>query len=142
METKKHIFSAGGVVVHDGQVLLIEWLSRRTFDFPKGKIDEAESAQQAAVREVKEETGYDTRIIDELGDVTFEFNWSDGKRYLKTVTYYLMELANNDAPVTNLQPGEDFENYWVKLDQAETVLTYSEAKDVLQRALNSPKLPI
>ena len=139
MDTKLHRFSAGGVIIHEGKVLLIKSPIRDAISFPKGTIDEGESIEQTAVREVKEETGYDTIILDNLGDTTFEFDWTDGKHYIKTVTFFLMKLANDNKPKPDLQHGEDFENYWVDIDRAFNELTYDDAKDMLKRAVQNPK---
>jgi len=142
MKSKHHRSSAGGIIIHEGKVLLIKSPLRGAVSFPKGTIDEGETVEQTAVREVKEETGYDTIILDTIGDITFEFDWTDGEHYIKTVTFYLMKLANDNAPEPNLQHGEDFENYWVDIDQALNELTYDDTKDILKKALQSPKFPV
>jgi 8-oxo-dGTP pyrophosphatase MutT (NUDIX family) len=135
-----HKTSAGGVLIKDNQVLTIKWLSQHTIEFPKGTIDDGETAAETAIREVKEETGYDGEIIDELGNVVYEFDWTDGNHYMKTVTFYLMRLANEDDPVKNLQAGEDFENYWLDINRAEEFLSHDDSKEVFRRALKSLKL--
>lgn len=132
--------SAGGVVVNDNKVLTIKWLSQNTIEFPKGTIEDNETAPETAIREVKEETGYDTEIVDELGDVIYEFDWTDGKHYAKTVTFYLMYLANENDPVKNLQTGEDFENNWIDINKAEEFLSHDDSKNILGRALKSSKI--
>ena len=139
MKETIHKTSAGGVVIKDDQVLTIKWLSQNTIEFPKGTIEDNETASETAIREVKEETGYDVEIIDELGDITYEFDWTDGNHYMKTVTFYLMCLANESNPVTNLQEGEDFENNWIDISKAKELLTHDDSKEVLGRALNSAK---
>ena len=142
MHMKETIYktSAGGVVIKDNQVLTIKWLSQNTIEFPKGTIEDNETASETAIREVKEETGYYVEILDELGDITYEFDWKDGNHYMKTVTFYLMRLANENSPVKNLQEGEDFENNWLDIDRAKELLSYDNSKDVLSRALKSSKL--
>jgi len=132
-----HKFSAGGVVVRNGKVLVITSVSRNSVGFPKGGIDKGEAPERAAVREVKEETGYDVKIIKKLSDYTYEFDWTDGNRHLKTVRYYLMELTNDNPPQPNLQPGEDFETKWITPSEALALLTYDESKDALRLALES-----
>ena len=127
--------SAGGVVIDGNRVLTIKWLSQNTVEFPKGTVEENETASETAIREVKEETGYDVEIIDELGDISYEFDWTDGRHYMKTVTFYLMHLDNENDPVTNLQAGEDFENNWIDTDRAKEFLSHEGSKDILGRAL-------
>jgi len=136
MNTKLRRSSAGGVIIKDGQVLLIFSALRNNYAFPKGTIDEGETKEVAAVREVKEETGYSADIVDFLGEYTFEFDWKDGQRYQKTVTYYLMELTDDSAPVPDLQEGEDFVNMWVPFDVARGMLTFEDSKAVLALAID------
>lgn len=136
-----HKSSAGGVVINDGKVLVIKSLSRATTEFPKGTIEPQESIELTAIREVEEETGYRVTILDDLGGYTFDFESQDnGIWYRKTVFYFLMELADNDIPIKNLQDGEDFESHWLSFDEAEKQLSYEDAKFILMKALKSSKL--
>ncbi len=140
MDIKQHRQSAGGVIIHDNQVLLIYSPSRNSYGFPKGTIDKGETKEVAALREVKEETGYNTEILDFLGEYTFDFDWKDGNRYRKTVSYYLMGLSDTEEPQADLQEGEDFINLWLPIEEAENTLTYDDAKEVLRLAVKSPEL--
>ena len=128
-------YSAGGVIVNGDQVLTIKWLSKDSIEFPKGTIEHGETHEQTAIREVGEETGYQTKIIQSLGDTTFEYDWTNGYHYRKTVYYFLMELANNDEPVPNREDSEDFENNWLTFEQAAELLTHDDSKEVLSRAV-------
>lgn len=132
-----HKYSAGGVVLHNGKVLVIGSAIRNSVGLPKGHIDEGESLEQTAAREVKEETGYDVEVVGKLAEYTYEFDWTDGKHYIKTVTYFSMKLANDLPPVQNLQPGEDFEVRWLDTEEALQAFTYNEAKDALRLALKT-----
>lgn len=125
--------------MHEGKVLTVSSASRNSVGLPKGTIDEGESSEQTAVREVKEETGYDVEIIEKLRDYTFEFDWTDGKHHVKTISYYLMKLSNDLPPAQNLQPGEDFEIKWLNSLDAMKLFTYDESKDALELALKSSK---
>jgi 8-oxo-dGTP pyrophosphatase MutT (NUDIX family) len=140
MNIKLHTPSAGGVVIKDNEVLLIYSALKNTYAFPKGTIDQGETKDVTAVREVKEETGYSVEILDFLGDFTFNFDWKDGIRYRKTVSYYLMELANDEEPELNLQEGEDFVNIWTSIEKAYELLTFDDSKEILKLALRSSKL--
>lgn len=130
-------FSAGGIVYSAGKVLTIKWLSKNWIEFPKGTIEKNETKENACTREVFEETGYKTNIVRSLGDVTFEFDWSDGKHYKKTVYSYLLELADNNEPTPNREGNEDYENIWMTIDQAEEQLTYDTDREFLQKAINA-----
>ena len=133
-ETKLHTPSSGGIVFKDGKVLIIHSPSRNTYSFPKGTIDEGETNEQTALREVKEETGYNVRILRPLDDSTFEFDSGKGFIYRKTVSYFVMELADDKDPVPNLQHGEDFTSLWVPIKDAYSVLTFDDARELLKQA--------
>lgn len=128
-----HTASAGGVVIHDGKVLVIHSPSRKSFNLPKGTIEANESIEQTALREVQEETGYRVRIVKDIGSLTYDFDSHDGKRYRKTVSYFLMELADLDEPIKNLQEGEDFENEWLAPSEAMRRLTYDDTRAIVAK---------
>lgn len=130
-----HKVSAGGVVYHQGQVLAIKWDSQKTIEFPKGSIEHGETKQVAAIREVLEETGYVAEIIESLGEVTFDFGWSDGKHYRKTVHYFLMNLVSDAAPTPAREANEDFENLWLTPEVASSLLSHDDSREILKRAM-------
>jgi len=86
-------FSAGGLVVDDeGRILLIRARDLRNqpvWTLPKGTLQAGETSADAALREVREETGYACEVVRELEPVTYWFQ-RDGKRIRKTVRWYLM----------------------------------------------------
>ena len=86
-------FSAGGVVLDQhGRVLLIrarDLRNRPVWTLPKGTLNEGETSAQAAVREVREETGYRCEVVRELEVVTYWFQRRD-VRIKKTVRWFLM----------------------------------------------------
>lgn len=130
-----HTSSAGGIVVHEGKILVITSASSNSVNLPKGTIEPGESLDETAVREVQEETGYRVRITDDLGSLTYDYNSHDGKRYRKTVSYFLMELADSGEPVKNLQEGEDFENEWLTPSEALARLTYDDTRTIVAQAM-------
>src|SRR5438046_10367295 len=85
--------SAGGLVVDDaGRGLLIRARDLRNqpvWTLPKGALNPGESAADAALREVREETGWECEVVRELDAVTYWFQ-RDGRRIRKTVRWYLM----------------------------------------------------
>lgn len=125
------------MVLNKGRVLTISSEIRNSIGLPKGGIDEGETPEVAAVREVKEETGYDVEIIRKLDDFTFEFDWNDGKHHIKKVTYFLMRLSNSLPPIQKLQPGEDFKVEWINVNDAMQKFTYDEGREALSLALKS-----
>lgn len=128
-----HTGSAGGVVINNGRVLVITSEHRHSTDLPKGTIEAGESLEQTALREVEEETGYRTRITSDLGSITYDFDAQDGRRYRKTVSYFLMELADGGEPVKNLQDSEDFVNHWLTFDEALNQLSYADTRAIIEK---------
>ena len=124
---------AGGVIYHDGKVLTIKWLSRSTIEFPKGTMEVGETKEATCLREIFEETGYKTRIVQSLGKVVFEFDWEDGHHYNKTVHQYLLELIDDNEPTPHREEHEDFEDLWLTLEEAEKQLTFGSDVEVLNR---------
>lgn len=90
--------SAGGLVVddrEDGRWALVISLrnsaGRRQWTLPKGGLEDGERYADAAIREVREETGMRCEIVRELGVVDYWFVWrAEGVRYHKYVHYFLM----------------------------------------------------
>src|SRR6202012_174417 len=94
-------FSAGGVVVRGGEVAVIVPVKRaadgrRVLGLPKGHLDGDESPEEAARREVAEETGLTTELVDELGDVRYRYE-RRGRRVAKTVRFYLFTYVSGSV---------------------------------------------
>lgn len=129
----KLISAAGGVVYNtEGKVLMIH--RRGSWDLPKGKIDAGETPEQAAVREVQEETGLQQvtlgpHLMDTLH--TYEMK---GNRILKTTHWYKMQTTDHQLiPQTE----EDIEQaIWADLDEflAKPKEVYGSILDVLNKA--------
>jgi len=82
-------YCAGGLVFINGKLLALERYNK-VWLFPKGHIDPGETAPEAALREVKEESGLAARIIERLGQSSYSFLES-GTEHFKTVEWFLME---------------------------------------------------
>ncbi len=130
-------FSAGGVVVRDGQVVVIVPVKRdangnRVLGLPKGHMDGEETPEQAATREVREETGIDAELIDELGDVEYRYQRRSG-RVAKTVRFYLFEYRSGDVADHD---HEIEDARWVSLAEAAEQLTYEGEREMVARAMS------
>lgn len=80
------------MVDDEGNVLLIRARDLRNqpvWTLPKGALNPGESAADAALREVREETGWECEVVRELDPVTYWFQ-RGGRRIRKTVRWYLM----------------------------------------------------
>src|SRR5258708_24720849 len=86
--------AAGGVVLrhgdHGAEVALLGRVNDGSWVFPKGTPTAGESLEETAIREVREETGLDVRIVRPLGEMTYSFA-AGGERVHKVVHVYLLE---------------------------------------------------
>ncbi len=127
--------SAGGLVVDTAtnRAALIGRLDRRgrlLWSLPKGHLEQGETAQQAAIREVAEETGIDGVVLAELGTIDYWFVAED-RRIHKTVHHFLMravggELSDADVEVTEVA--------WVPLADLQSRLAYADERRLARRA--------
>lgn len=131
--------SAGGVVQHDGKYLVISWRSQGTIELPKGTVEPGESTAEACIREVREETGYNVRIVRPLNVASFTYKWHDGKTYHKTVHYYLMHRTDNAKPSPSREAQEDFTNIWLEHQKAVEKLSYEDMREAVRMATQSLK---
>ncbi|HEX5437047.1 MAG TPA: NUDIX hydrolase [Gemmatimonadaceae bacterium] len=127
--------SAGGVVVRreDGKALfLLIQDSYHNWGLPKGHLERNEPPEQAALREVQEETGLaELSLRGEISAIDWYFRFR-GRLIHKTCHFYLMESASAH---TEPQREEGItECRWVSLDEATALITYANARGVLERA--------
>jgi 8-oxo-dGTP diphosphatase len=119
--------AAGGVVVRDGLVALIHRPRYDDWTLPKGKLDNGETFEDAALREVWEETGLRVRLVGELPSVNYEVRGRP-----KVVRYWLMEVESDEGFVVN---DEVDQVRWVEPAEARALVTYDRDRDVLAAAL-------
>lgn len=127
--------SAGGGVVHneDGDILMI--YRRGKWDLPKGKLDDGESIEACAVREVQEETGLNKLNLGNKIADTFHIYSEHKKDIIKTTVWFTMNVSG--TPVLTPQAEENIaEAKWVPVAQLPEYLKYSYQgiKDVLAQA--------
>ena len=129
--------SAGGLVVRQPdarpEVALIARLTRRgqlEWVIPKGHVEAGESLEQAAVREVLEETGIDSCVRAALGSIDYWFVDS-GRRIHKTVHHYLLDATGGS--LSDLDP-EVTEVAWVGLADASERLAYADERGLIEVA--------
>lgn len=96
MKTEHHR-SAGGLVVRESLILLISTQEGKRWQLPKGHIEQGETPEEAAVREVREETGVTGRILAPLPPVEYWYIEKGRRRVHKTVEYYLLSYVSGDT---------------------------------------------
>jgi 8-oxo-dGTP pyrophosphatase MutT (NUDIX family) len=102
---------------------------------PKGQLDEGESSEAAALREVAEETGARGRSIGKLGDTRYWFSW-EGERVFKVVSFFLVRYEDGrlgDIPEAFRHEVADVR--WMPLDEAPALLAYRGEREMAERAL-------
>jgi 8-oxo-dGTP pyrophosphatase MutT (NUDIX family) len=135
--TVVHETSAGGLVVQQGtEGLEAALIARRTrrgileWVLPKGHVEEGETPEQAAVREVEEETGIHGRIIGDLGTLTYWFV-ADDRRVRKTVHHFLMRaesgvLSDHDVETELVE--------WLPLAEVRRRLAFADERALVTEA--------
>jgi 8-oxo-dGTP pyrophosphatase MutT (NUDIX family) len=126
-----HERSAGGVVVRGEEILLIALAGGQRWQLPKGHLEAGESAEQAAVREVREETGVSGRPVGPLPVIEYWFVQA-GQRVHKQVDYYL--LAYESGSEIDYDPSEVSSAAWFPWDEAISRLTFDNERRVAAAA--------
>jgi 8-oxo-dGTP pyrophosphatase MutT (NUDIX family) len=127
--------SAGGVVVRDDQVVVIV-PTRRASDgskvvaLPKGHIDPGETPLQAAVREVREETGIVAELVTELGETRYWYR-RGGQTIPKSVSFYLFRYIAGD---TEDHDDEVERAWWLALEDAQKELSHVAEREMVAKA--------
>ena len=127
-------FSAGGLVLRNlrGRPhLAVVRVRDEILALPKGHPERGESSEQAALREVREETGLVAEPLERLPDVKYWY-WRNGERVMKVVAFFLLRyrsgrLADHDHEVE--------EALWIPLAEAPERLAYRGERDVAEAAL-------
>jgi 8-oxo-dGTP diphosphatase len=120
--------AAGGLVTRDGLVCLVHRPKYDDWSLPKGKLDPGESFEQAALREVEEETGLRCRLAEELSEVRYD----DAKGRPKVVRYWLMEVVEDLGFSPNAEVDE---LRWVGVDGAASLLSYDHDRDLVRNLI-------
>lgn len=129
--------AAGGVVLRasdaSAEVLVVHRPRYDDWSLPKGKLDDDESWEDAAEREVLEETGVDVELIRELSPISY----TDRKGRPKVVRWWLMRAVDGD-PVRRGMDREVDEARWVDVMEAQTLLSYDTDRALLTEAQGIP----
>jgi 8-oxo-dGTP diphosphatase len=135
-ETHRKDFSAGGVVLRGDDVAVIVPKRRgnqsgRVLGLPKGHPDGDETEVEAAIREVREETGLVAEPVAKLGEIRYSYE-RKGQAIDKRVVFYLFEYRSGE-----LSHDHEIEQVqWMPIDEAVEALTHSGEREMVARALS------
>ena len=125
--TPRTVEAAGGVVMRPGEagmeICVVHRPRYGDWTLPKGKLDPDESFEEAALREVEEETG----LRCELGPELPRTHYTDGKGRAKIVRYWLMEVVDGE-----FQPNDEVDEVrWMTAHDAVDALTYERDRELV-----------
>jgi 8-oxo-dGTP pyrophosphatase MutT (NUDIX family) len=130
-------FSAGGLVVRRMRgrdyIAAVRVKDGSLLALPKGHIEPGESGAEAAVREVREETGVEGTLVEKLDDIRYWYS-RDGARVLKVVSFFL--LSYRSGSVRDYQRAEVDGAEWLPLDEAPKRLAYKGEQQMARAALS------
>jgi 8-oxo-dGTP pyrophosphatase MutT (NUDIX family) len=127
--------AAGTVIIHDGQMLLLDRPRRGEVRLPKGHVDPGEIHSETALRETVEETGYaELEIVADLGEHLVEFDY-EGTHYRRTEHYYLVRKLGDRQEPRNAKDEQQFRVMWVPMAEAVKQLTYLAEQEVALAAI-------
>jgi ADP-ribose pyrophosphatase YjhB (NUDIX family) len=126
--------SGGGIVVkkqdNRWDVLLVRKRGASMWTLPKGHLEEKEGEEEAARREVEEETGCRVVVGPRIGEISFTYE-RDGRCFEEHVSFYLME-AGEEGPIKTEE--EIAETRWFDFPSALGALTYENERNILRQA--------
>jgi 8-oxo-dGTP pyrophosphatase MutT (NUDIX family) len=131
--------SAGGVAYRregdriEVALIAVESKGERRWQLPKGIVGQEEEKTEAAVREVREEAGVQSELLDEIETIEYWYYGSGGKvRFHKYVHFYLMEYRSGDT--SDYDQREVEEARWVEIEEAQELLAFDNEKEVVHKA--------
>lgn len=122
--------AAGGIVLGAEGVLMIKVRNlegRVVWTFPKGRLEAGETPDQAALREVLEETGWTCRLLEKLGEVRYKFV-RDQRPTRKTVHWFHMVPEKKTG---ESDPEEVLDSRWYSLPQAAALVDYPSDRKIM-----------
>lgn len=132
--------SAGGLIVSRDNPQLVALISHRNrgggvdWCIPKGHVELGENYIQTAIREVKEETGIQGKVLEKIGEISYSFKIGP-KRIRKTVHHYLLEQVDGELTFAGDPTGEVLDVQWFEIASIDEVLAHENERKIAERAL-------
>ena len=130
--------SAGGVVYRrtneEVEIVIVKIADELRWHLPKGLIDPGETFEQAALREVREESGIEGEIVGPIETIDYWFYGEytgERRRYHKFVHFYLMRCVGGEV---GDHDHEVVESRWVSIEEAMEMLYFKTERDVVAKA--------
>lgn len=123
---------ASAIIIKDNRVLMIRTIDSNSWSIPSGGVEDGETVEEACIREVAEETGYEVKIVKELHTKKTII-----KEYKVTTQYFLCEITGGDIQYKD--PDEEIEEIsWMNSNEiSKLIYTYPEDQEVIEQLLSS-----
>lgn len=123
---------ASAIIIKDNCVLMIRTIDSNSWSIPSGGVEDGETVEEACIREVAEETGYEVKIVKELHTKKTII-----KEYKVTTQYFLCEITGGDIQYKD--PDEEIEEIsWMNRNEiSKLIYTYPEDQEVIEQLLSS-----
>ena len=124
--------SCGGIIFYktrqNTRILLVKNNNGRYWSFPKGHIEEGETEQETAIREIKEETGLDVTLVSNFREIS---EYCPFGKIRKRVVFFLAQAFTDNVKIQE----EEIDSYiWVDLQQARKLCTYDNDLRIIEKA--------
>jgi 8-oxo-dGTP pyrophosphatase MutT (NUDIX family) len=132
--------SSGGVAYRIGAdgvevaLVYVRFRGKERWQLPKGLVDEGESPEQTALREIREETGIETELLAPIDVIEYWYAGHKGGcrvRFHKFVHFFLCEYRSGDV---SDHDREVLEARWIPIDEAATMLAFKNEREMVIRA--------
>lgn len=127
------VLSSGGVIINNNLILLLKKYNG-DYVLPKGRIERGESIEEAALREVKEESGITGEIKKYLGKIDYSFiNRMRNIRIDKTVHFFLMSTKDTHTKPQSMEGFKTAKFY--EREEAISLMKYSQERGIIRKAI-------